>query len=85
MSQTPNADFFLDITDQVCPMTFVKTKLLIEKMTPGQTAEVRLQGREPLDNVPRNVQDHGHDVVSLIREDDDQDETGIHRLVIRKN
>ncbi|MBT6095069.1 MAG: sulfurtransferase TusA family protein [Rhodospirillaceae bacterium] len=85
MSQITDADFFLDITDQVCPMTFVKTKLLIEKMTSGQTAEVRLQGREPLDNVPRNVRDHGHEVVSLERENGNQSETGIHRLVIRKS
>jgi len=37
------ADFFIDITDEVCPLTFVKTKLLIERMASGQTAEVRLR------------------------------------------
>ena len=42
------ADYFLDITSEVCPLTFVRTKLLIEKMARGRTAEVRLQGAEPL-------------------------------------
>lgn len=79
------ADFFLDITSEVCPMTFVKTKLLIEKMSPGQTAEVLLKGREPLENVPRNIIDHGHTLVSLAKTDDHQPEDGLHRLVLQKN
>lgn len=85
MDDNTDADFFIDITADVCPMTFVKTKLLIEKMAAGQTAEVRLRGREPLENVPRNVEDHGHEILSLAREDDDQPDDGIHRLILRKN
>ena len=84
MDQQTAADFFIDITDEVCPMTFVKTKLMIERMAPGQTAEVRLRGREPLDNVPRNVVDHGHEIVSLTPETADQSEHGVHILIIRK-
>ena len=80
MNQNTDADFFIDITDEVCPMTFVKTKLLIERMTPGQTAEVRLKGKEPIENVPRNVIDHGHEVLSLECDDD-----GIHTLILQKN
>lgn len=60
------ADFALDITRDVCPLTFVKTKLLLERMAPGETAEIRLIGKEPLENVPRSVRDHGHEVVSLL-------------------
>ena len=59
------ADYLIDITRDVCPLTFVKTKLLLERMSPGETAEIRLKGSEPLENVPRSVRDHGHDVVSL--------------------
>lgn len=80
-----SADFFLDITKEVCPMTFVKTKLLIEKMASGQTAEVRLQGKEPLENVPRSVVDHGHRVESLGKEDENQPDDGIHRLFLVKS
>ncbi len=65
-------------------MTFVKTKLLIEKMAVGDLLEVRLQGKEPLENVPRSVREHAHEVLSLEPEDKDQAEYGIHRLLIRK-
>ena len=77
-------DFFIDITGEVCPLTFVKTKLLIESMQPGQTAEVRLKGQEPLENVPRSVREHGHAVLSLEPEKKSQPADGIHRLVLQK-
>lgn len=82
----PAADFFLDITGAVCPMTFVKTKLLIERMHVGQIAEVRLRGSEPLDNVPRSVEHHGHTVLSLEPEEMESgaESDGVHLLRIRK-
>lgn len=61
--------FFIDITADVCPLTFVKTKLLLEKMPVGAVATVRLKGAQPLDNVPRSCRAHGHEIVSLERED----------------
>ena len=75
-------DFFLDITQDVCPMTFVMTKLLLERMATGQTAAVRLRGVEPLENVPRSVREHGHTVLSLEAGEQSVDST--HLLVIRK-
>ena len=78
-------DYFIDITDEVCPLTFVKTKLLIESMRSGQTAEVRLKGTEPLENVPQSVLDHGHSVISMEPEGRDQPPNGIHRLVLQKS
>jgi TusA-related sulfurtransferase len=77
-------DFFLDITPETCPMTFVRTKLMIEQMSQGDVAEVRLQGAEPLENVPRSVEDMGNIIVSLEPEDGTTDPCGIHRLLIRK-
>ena len=59
------ADYFLDITEDVCPMTFVKTRLLIERMAPGEVAEILLKGSEPLKNVPESVSELGHEVLSL--------------------
>ncbi|MAH84377.1 MAG: SirA protein [Rhodospirillaceae bacterium TMED8] len=84
MKQKSDADFFIDITDEICPMTFVKTKLLFERAAIGQTVEVRLKGREPLDNVPRNITYHGHQILDLTAEDASQPIDGIHRLVFRK-
>lgn len=76
-------DFFLDITAEVCPLTFVHTKLLIERMAQGQTAEIRLKGTEPLNNVPRAVAAQGHEVLSLEPEDH-AGATSVYRLRIRK-
>lgn len=76
--------FFLDITGEVCPLTFVRTKLLLERMAPGEVAEVRLRGAEPLENVPRSVRDHGHAVLSLDPEKADGGADGVHRLLIRR-
>jgi TusA-related sulfurtransferase len=79
------ADFVLDITGEVCPLTFVRTKLLIERMAAGQTAEIRLTGSEPLENVPRSVKAEGHVVLALEPEDPTAGPYGIHRLRIRKS
>jgi TusA-related sulfurtransferase len=62
------ADYYLDITADVCPMTFVRTRLLIERMNPGQTAQIRLKGEEPLKNVPASVAELGHEVNDLAPE-----------------
>jgi TusA-related sulfurtransferase len=74
-------DHYLDITSDICPITFVKAKLLMEKMAAGEVAEVRLSEGEPLENVPRSVVDEGHQVLSL--QADDQ-QPGIHVLVLQK-
>jgi tRNA 2-thiouridine synthesizing protein A len=79
------ADFSLDITSDVCPLTFVKTKLLSERMEKGQTAIVRLRGAEPLLNVPRSLREHGHEIVSLMPEQGESQEEGVHSLIFRKN
>ena len=81
---TPSvSDFYLDITKEVCPITFVRTKLRLEKMQSGETLEVLLQGEEPLKNVPRSVKEAGHEIISCIPLDNDTDNI-IYRLIIRK-
>ena len=81
-----DAPFFIDITGEVCPLTFVKTKLLLEKMPVGAVATVRLKGAQPLDNVPRSVAAHGHEILSLAREDRETsaDPRVPHLLVVRR-
>lgn len=79
-SDTPG---FLDITSEVCPMTFVKTRLMIERMASGQEAVVRLKGEEPLRNVPDSVAELGHEILGLAPEDETEP-GGSWRLRIRK-
>ena len=59
------ADFHLDITAEVCPLTFVRTRLLLERMAPGQVLEIRLKGAEPLENIPRALVEEGHELLAL--------------------
>ena len=82
--EIPRIDHRLDITGEICPLTFVKTKLLIERMKPGEIVEVRLKGTEPLVNVPRSVREHGHSVLALVPEAEDAPADAPHRLLIRK-
>ncbi len=55
----------LDIRAEFCPMTFVRTRLALDKMAPGQILQVQLRGSEPLANVPRTACEQGHEVISL--------------------
>lgn len=59
------ADDFLDITDVVCPITFVKIKVALEELDDGQILEIHLNAGEPIQNVPRSLKDEGHKVLSL--------------------
>lgn len=82
MSRKPEKiDYFLDITSDICPMTFVKTKLLIERMVIGEIAEIRLPSGEPLENVPRSVQEHGHALLAL---DPDTDDDTVYIMRLKK-
>ena len=69
----------LDITRDHCPMTFVKTKLELEKLASGDQLEVLLAGGEPLANVPRSAAEAGYRVLSVSAAGD-----GRHAVVIEK-
>jgi tRNA 2-thiouridine synthesizing protein A len=53
----------LDITALTCPMTWVRTKLELERMATGDTLEVRCRPGEALENVPRSARAAGHEVM----------------------
>lgn len=64
------ADAFVDITDVVCPVTFVKAKISIEDLEDGQILEIKMNEGEPLLNVPRSFKDEGHKVVEVNNNED---------------
>lgn len=51
-------------------MTFVRTKLRLERMKPGEVLAVRLKGEEPLKNVPRAAREEGHLILGIEPEGD---------------
>ena len=60
-------------------MTFVKTKIELSKLQPGDTLEVLLTEGEPLDNVPRNAKEQGYSVLSV-----EHVEGTTHKVTIKK-
>jgi TusA-related sulfurtransferase len=60
-------------------MTFVRTRLALDRMAPGQILKVKLRGDEPLRNVPRTAREQGHEVLSL-----ETDAAGVSLLRLRR-
>ena len=73
------ADRTLDITRDLCPMTFVRTRLALDRMAPGERLLVLLKGEEPRRNVPRSAREHGHAVLA-----EETGPDGVTRLLLRK-
>jgi len=64
------ADVTIDITAELCPMTYVRTRLALDRMAPGQVLAVYLRGAEPALNVPRSARQQGHEVLSTVAQAD---------------
>jgi TusA-related sulfurtransferase len=77
------ADFTItdrvDITDVVCPVTFVKAKVALDELEDGDVLAVRLNDGEPVQNVPRSLKEEGHQVLKLTDNGD-----GTYELLVRK-
>ncbi|PYG84867.1 TusA-related sulfurtransferase [Ruminiclostridium sufflavum DSM 19573] len=77
------ADFIIDetvdITDVVCPVTFVKAKVALEELDEGQILSIKLNDGEPVQNVPRSIKEEGHQILRL---QDNSD--GTYSLIVRK-
>lgn len=74
-----NVDEQVDITDVVCPITFVKAKAALEEMDEGQLLSIRMNDGEPVQNVPRSIKEEGHQVLKLTANGD-----GTYTLFVRK-
>jgi tRNA 2-thiouridine synthesizing protein A len=79
MSQSTSHDAAIDITADVCPMTFVRTRLALDRLSSGQVLLVRLRGEEPRRNVPETARQQGHVVL-----DQQEEGGGILNLWLKK-
>jgi sulfite reductase (ferredoxin) len=52
-----------DFRGVTCPMNFVKTKLALAQLTPGQVLRILLDSGDPVENVPRSVEAEGHRIL----------------------
>lgn len=69
----------VDITDVVCPVTFVKAKVALEELDDGEILSIRMNDGEPVRNVPRSIKEEGHQILKLIDNED-----GTYNLIVRK-
>jgi TusA-related sulfurtransferase len=69
----------LDIRGEVCPFTFVKSKLVLEKMEVGETLRVIIDYEPSAVNVPKSMRDEGQEVLAVNKIDEGQWE-----IIVRK-
>jgi TusA-related sulfurtransferase len=79
MADEIKIDDYVDITDVVCPVTFVKAKIAIEELETGEVLSVHMNDGEPVQNVPRSMKEEGHQVLKLNKNED-----GTFDLIVRK-
>jgi TusA-related sulfurtransferase len=66
VSSLSSPDAQLDLRGTPCPINFVRTKLHLEKMSPGALLEVWLDSGEPIEQVPDSLTMAGYQVEQII-------------------
>ena len=72
-------DDTVDITDVVCPTTFVKAKVALEELDEGQILAIKMNDGEPVQNVPSSIKEEGHKILKLLSNED-----GTYTLIVEK-
>ncbi|MDA8099853.1 MAG: sulfurtransferase TusA family protein [Nitrospiraceae bacterium] len=65
MADDIKADKTVDLKGQVCPYTFVRSKLAIEKMELGQVLEVIFDHKPAIENVPKSMENEGQKLLKI--------------------
>ncbi len=58
-------DKVLDIKGEICPYTFVKSKLALEEMEEGEVLKVIVDYPPATENVPRSLEKEGNEIISV--------------------
>jgi len=69
----------IDLRGEVCPYTYVKSKLAIEEMEAGEVLEIIVDHKPAVENVPRSMENEGHEVVEI-----SQNNKTDYKIVVRK-
>ena len=75
-----NVDKELDIRGEVCPFTFVKSKLVLERMNVGEVLRVLLDYPPSVENVPKSMREEGQEVLAVNKLDDNTWEVLIRKV-----
>jgi tRNA 2-thiouridine synthesizing protein A len=66
----------LDLKGEVCPYTFVKTKLKLEELESGEELCVTFDHAPAVENVPRSLKNEGHKIMGI-------EQKGEHLWIVR--
>lgn len=69
---------FVDLSGEICPMTYVKFKLYMNKISDGELLEILLNEGEHMKNVPEHIREEGHKIENTTQVGDK------YRLLVRK-
>ncbi len=78
-SRQIEANEVLDIRGEVCPFTFIETKLKLEEMKSGEVLEVITDHEPAAKDVPKSVEQEGHEVIEVLKTEERE-----WRITIRK-
>ena len=81
MSDSDGQEQILDLKGEVCPYTFVKSKLQLEMMDVGDILRIIVDNSESASNVPRSLDLEGHEVLSVEKDTSDRSWT----ITVKKN
>ena len=70
MGMKKKEKIFLDITKDKCPITFVKTKIALEKLKSNQYLNIYIKKGEALDGLPSSLRELGYRVNNKIKIND---------------
>jgi TusA-related sulfurtransferase len=72
-------DARIDLRGTPCPLNFVRSKLRLQQMEPGQLLEVLLDSGEPIEQVPDSLVMEGHGIENI------EDRGGFFALMVRRS
>ena len=66
-SRDAKAPFSIDLTGELCPFTFVRTKLALEDMALGDVLRVVVDHEPATRNIPRSATEWGQEMIAVTR------------------
>lgn len=64
-AEADESDRYLDLVGKKCPNTFVHAKMALEELEEGNVLSILVDHREAVDRLPRNMKNHGQEVVNV--------------------
>ena len=71
---------FFDITKYKCPISFIKAKILLERINPGEKAILRFKGKDTADMLPKTLLEDGYSIKKISSK-----KSEIYEIIVQKD